>query len=247
MPETPLHYLGDLGADYAPDYSCVMTLSSMVVSRDLQEVSVLECILGSLHIGVDVESEPERARAKLAKSKIDALIIDFDLAGATNFLKGLQDGDIRNAVPLIIVSGSSGRKHLESKGASFVFEKPISVEQAVHTLSAARNMILDERLRYHRETLDVPVSLTNAARKRQRAHLMNLSQGGIGVRVQGTQDTTGRVKVNFVLPGTRIPMKFLGEVAWKDKRGNAGIRFLEAAPRTKRELRLWLERQYFIR
>ena len=96
----------------------------MVVSRDLQEVSVLECILGGLHIGVDVESEPERARVKLAKSKIDALIIDFDLVGAAGFLKGLQDGTIRNAVPLIIVSGSSGRKHLESKGASFVFKNP---------------------------------------------------------------------------------------------------------------------------
>ena len=69
-----------------------MTLSSMVVSRDFQEVSVLECILGGLHIGVDVESEPERARAKLAKSKIDALIIDCDLCGAPVSLKGLQDG-----------------------------------------------------------------------------------------------------------------------------------------------------------
>ena len=154
-----LHYLGYLGTSYAPRYSCSMTLSSMVVSRDFQEVSVLECILGGLHIGVEVESEPERARAKLAKSKIDALIIDCDLSGTSNFLKGLQDGTIRNAVPLIIVSGSGGRSHLESKGASFVFEKPISVEQAVQTLSAARNMILDERLRYHRATLDVPVSL----------------------------------------------------------------------------------------
>jgi len=108
-----------------------MTLSSMVLSRDFQEISVLECILGGLHIGVDVESEPERARIKLAKSKIDALIIDCDLCGASSFLQGLQDGTIRNAVPLIIVSGSCGRKHLESKGASFVFEKPISVEQAV--------------------------------------------------------------------------------------------------------------------
>ena len=78
----PLHYLGYLGTDYAPGYSCLMTLSSMVVSRDFQEVSVLECILGGLHIGVEVESEPERARAKLAKSKIDALIIDCDLCGA---------------------------------------------------------------------------------------------------------------------------------------------------------------------
>jgi hypothetical protein len=232
-----------------------MTLSSMVVSRDFQEVSVLECILGGLHIGVDVESEPERARIKLAKSKIDALIIDCDLCGATSFLKGLQDGTIRNAVPLIIVSGSGGRKHLESHGASFVFEKPISVEQAVHTLSAARNMILDERLRYHRATLDVPVSLTpgtlttgtktGPAKTRQRAHLLNLSQGGIGVRLQKPQHTTGRVNVNFTLPGTKLAMKFLGEVAWKDKQGNAGIRFVEAAPRMKRDLQLWLERQYF--
>ena len=224
-----------------------MTLSSMVVSRDLQEVSVLECILGGLHIGVDVESEPERARAKLAKSKIDALIIDFDLTGAAGFLSALQDGTIRNAVPLIIVSGSSGRKHLESRGASFIFEKPISVEQAVHTLSAARNMILDERLRYHRETLDVPVSLTYATRKRYRAHLMNLSQGGIGVRLQRPHETRGAVKVNFTLPGTKIAMKFMAQVAWQDKQGNAGIRFTDTEPRTKQHLRLWLERQYFTR
>jgi hypothetical protein len=217
----------------------------MLLSRDFQEISVLECILGGLHIGVDVESEPDRARIKLAKSKIDALIIDCDLCGASSFLQGLQDGTIRNAVPLIIVSGSAGRKQLEAKGASFVFEKPISVEQAVHTLSAARNMILDERLRYHRATLDVPVSLTAGSKTRQRAHLQNLSQGGIGVRLQNPQRASGRVNVNFVLPGTRQAMKFLGEVAWKDKQGNAGIRFVEAAPDMKRELQLWLERQYF--
>jgi PilZ domain len=242
----PLHYLGYLGTDYARGYSYQMTLSSMVVSRDFQEISVLECILGGLHIGVDVESEPERARTKLAKSKIDALIIDCDLCGASSFLKGLQDGTIRNAVPLIIVSGSGGRRHLESKGASFVFEKPISVEQAVQTLSAARNMILDERLRYHRETLDVAVSLIGGTKTRQRAHLLNLSQGGIGVRLQKPQHATGKVNVNFTLPGTKVAMQFHGEVAWKDKHGNAGIRFLESAPRMKRNLQLWLERQYFM-
>jgi DNA-binding response OmpR family regulator len=224
-----------------------MTLSSMLVSRDLQEVSVLECILGGLHIGVDVESELERARAKLAKSKIDALIIDCDLSGAAGFLKGLKKSAIGNAVPLIIVSGSGSRKQLESKGASYIFEKPISVEQAVHTLSAARNMILDERLRYHRETLDVPVSLTYAAKNRQRAHLMNLSQGGIGVRIERLHRTIGPVKINFTLPGTKLAMTFRGEVAWKDKHGNAGIRFVESSPSTKRQLQLWLERQYFIR
>ncbi|MGH9504305.1 MAG: PilZ domain-containing protein [Terriglobales bacterium] len=223
-----------------------MTLSSMVVSRDFQEVSVLECILGGLHMDVDIESEPDRARAKLAKSKIDALIIDCDLSGASSFLEGLQDGTIRNAVPLIIVSGSGNREHLESKGASFVFLKPISVEQAVHTLSAARNMILDGRLRYHRATLDVPVALTYAANNRQRAHLLNLSQGGIGVHLQKPNSSVGKMNVTFTLPGTRLAMKFQGEVAWQDRQGNAGIRFVQSAPRMKRELQLWLERQYFL-
>ena len=87
-----------------------MTLSSMVVSRDWAEVSVLECILGGLHIGVDVEPEPNRARAKLAKSKIDALIVDCDLDGTSKFLSTLGTGF--NAVPLVIVSGSNGHTHL---------------------------------------------------------------------------------------------------------------------------------------
>ena len=177
----------------------------------------------------------------------DCLHEAMDVEGFLEVLHGLQDGTIRNAIPLIIVSGSSGRKHLESKGASFIFEKPISVEQAVHTLSAARNMILDERLRYHRETLDVPVSLTYANRTRQRAHLMNLSQGGIGVRLQRPHETSGVVKVSFTLPGTKLAMKFTGQVAWKDKQDNAGIRFTEAETASKRQLRLWLERQYFTK
>src|ERR1700686_4853113 len=100
-----------------------MTLSSMVVSRDWAEVSVLECILGGLHIGVDVEPEP--ARTKLAKSKVDALIVDCDLDGTSSFLRGLSTG--LNAVPLVIVSGSNGHTYLQDAVATFVFKQPISV------------------------------------------------------------------------------------------------------------------------
>jgi hypothetical protein len=222
-----------------------MTLSSLLVSRDWQEVSVLECILGGLHIAVDVESEPERARAKLAKAKIDALIVDYDLSGAASLLLGLQNGTIRNSVPLVIMGGSSRHKRPETERGTFVFEKPISVEQAVHTLSAARNMIVDGRLRYYRQTLDLQVSLTCGSRRPLRAHLLNLSQGGIGIRVRQPLPTTGPVQVRFALPGSQRSMKMEGEVAWMDPQGNAGIRFVETNPRRKRDLQLWLERQYF--
>jgi hypothetical protein len=214
----------------------------MLVSRDWAEVSVLECILGGLHIAVDVEPEPARARAKLAKSKIDALIVDCDLDGTSSFLRGL--GTKMNAVPLVIVSGTNGHTQVEDAVATFVFKKPISVEQAVRTLSAARNMILDGRLRYNRHALDLPVSLAYGSRKKVEAHLMNLSQGGVGIRLPYPVAFPAQLRVSFQLPNSKAQMKLQGEIAWIDKLGNAGIRFLNMTPAVKRDLQLWLAQQY---
>ena len=57
------------------------------------------------------------------------------------------------------MGGANRTPSLDATGALFAFEKPISVEQAVRTLTAARSLILDGRLRYHREGLEVPVSV----------------------------------------------------------------------------------------
>jgi len=218
-----------------------MTLSSLLVSSDWSEVSVLECILGGLHIGVDVEPEPARARAKLARSKVDALIVDCDLAGSAAFLHELNDG--LNTVPLVIISSPIGRDRFKDSDATFIFEKPISVEQAVHTLSAARNMILDGRLRYHRHTLDLPIYVNLASKKRVKASLLNLSQGGVAVRPCRPTALGGLVRVDFELPGARAGFKVQGEVVW-NKQGNSGIRFAEMSRRMSRDLQLWLARQY---
>ncbi len=218
----------------------------MVVSRDFQEVSVLECILGGLQITCDVESHPERAQAKLAKSKVDALIVDCDLSGTDQFLRHLQsDSHFPVRTPLVVMSGPRRRHDIDSTGALFSFEKPISVEQAVRTLSAARNLILDGRLRYHRQSIDVPVALLCGPQKKLQAELLNLSQGGIGVRVDRELDLRQPLQLSFKLPGTRYTVKARGEIAWTDQQGNAGIRFLDLPDRLQRSLQIWLAQQYF--
>ena len=218
----------------------------MVVSRDWPEISVLECILGGLHIECDIESHPERAEAKLGKAKIDALIVDCDLHGSDDLLRHLQrDTHFPLSTPLVVMSGPRQRHAVDATGALFSFEKPISVEQAVRTLSAARNLILDGRLRYHRQTIEVPVALQCSARQRLQAELINLSQGGIGVRVDRELDVRQPIQISFKLPGTRYTVKARGEIAWTDRQGNAGIRFLDVPERLQRSLQLWLAQQYF--
>lgn len=223
-----------------------MTLSSMVVSRDWQEVSVLECILGGLHMEVSIEDEPQRALARLNKSKIDALIVDCDLNGTSQFLRELQQVEKPpRTVPLVIMGGPHCNRSLDDSGALFAFEKPISVEQAVRTLSAARSMILDGRLRYHRTGLEVPVSVSCKGHKPTDAYLVNVSQGGMQIHTHESVEATKSMQVSFELPGARSALKARAEVAWQDKRGNVGIRFVKLAPQQQRTLQLWLAQQYF--
>ena len=218
----------------------------MVVSRDWQEVSVLECILGGLHIDVAIEDQPQRALARLSRSKVDALIVDCDLSGTTQFLREVQRDQRRtNPVPLVIMGGSRSRNNLDATGALFAFEKPISVEQAVRTLSAARNLILDGRLRYHRAGLEVPVSLTRNRHNRVECQLINISQGGLQIHTDDALEMTKTMRVSFELPGAKCGLKAQAEVAWQDTRGNIGIRFVKVAPRPQRALQLWLAQQYF--
>jgi len=119
------------------------------------------------------------------------------------------------------------------------------VEQAVHTLSAARNMILDGRLRYHRAGIEVPVTLRGRSQKNAEGQLINLSQGGLQVRVEDGFDASEASRISFSLPGTGFGVHAQVEVAWSDKQGNVGIRFVKMASQMKHTLRLWLAQQYF--
>jgi PilZ domain len=219
-------------------------LSSMIVSRDWQEVSVFECILASLQIAVAVEEEPKHAWDKLATSKVDALIVDRDLSGADGFLERLRRSSYSPS-PVVILSGSPGRNSKGTEAATFVMDKPVSVEHAVHTLSAARNLILRGRLHYHRQTIQADVALSNASGEHMAGRLLNLSQGGALVHLNEARPVEGTFQLGFTLPGTKRSIETRGSVIWSDAQGNAGLQFVDFNEATKRDLQLWLERQYF--
>jgi CheY-like chemotaxis protein len=221
-----------------------MTLSSMVVSRDWQEISVLECILSGLHMEVAVEGEPAAALERLSHSKIDALIVDCDLNGSSELFRQLQaSGRQWNTVPLVILGESQRVKSLDQTGAMFAFEKPISVEQAVRTLSAARCMILDGRLRYHRAGLEVPISLKAKNGTITDAHLINVSQGGMRIYSDQPLDAEA-LEISCELPGATSSLDAQAQVVWHDDSGNIGVRFVKVPPQHHKALQLWLAQQF---
>jgi PilZ domain len=216
----------------------------MIISRDWQEVSVLECILSGLHIDVDVETELDRAWIRLKKSRVDAVIVDCDSDGTRHFLRKLLTS-LPGAAPVVIASGSPNRNGLRGTGATFVVEKPVSVEQAVHTLSAARNLIMNERLRYYRESLDLSASVVRHTGKRMKARVVNISKGGVKIVSTQALSFAENIRVNFSLPNIGSAVRADGKVAWADSNGNAGIRFMQIDSALAKRVELWVEQQYF--
>ena len=222
-----------------------MNLSSMIVSRDSQEISVLECILGSLHIDVYVETEPYRALARFLKTKIDALIVDCDLPGSSELLQELQSPEmLSRTVPLLIMGAGPSVNDKQDTGALFAFQKPISVDQAVRTLSAARNTIVEGHLRYYRAGVKIPVSLQGTDSETVDAQVINVSQGGMLIRTRDSFADAAGLQVSFALPGGGSNLKANAEVVWRDERGYHGIRFVKVPEPEQRTLQLWLAQDF---
>ena len=216
----------------------------MVVSHDLQEVSVLECILAGLQMDVAIEAEPQRVLSRLSKSKVDALIVDCDLNGSFQLLRDLHSPDREpKTIPLVLMGHSHQLDCLDESGALFTFTKPISVEQAVHTMSAARSMILDERLRYQRTNLNVPVALKCKGQEPGTAQLVNLSQNGMQIHIDRAIDAAA-IQISFELPGARLACQAQAEIVWQDNAGNLGLRFEKIAPPQQKALQVWLAQQF---
>ena len=222
-----------------------MALESMVVSNDWDAISVLGSVLGNLHIGIHVDPVPESARQRMKKAKYDAIIVDCELDGAADLFRGLQaESSLKSSVPLAISGASLGIPELSELGARFVLQRPVSLEQAVRTLSAARNLMLRGRLRYFRYEVQIPVSLTFGD-KRDTVEITNISQGGIAVRSGGSLELHEPVRLRFDFPEQDSSFEARGEVAWADESNQAGIRFTEVTETHQRTLEQWLAAKYF--
>jgi hypothetical protein len=115
----------------------------------------------------------------------------------------------------------------------------------VRTLSAARSMILDGRLRYHRAGLEVPVSLNCKGQKPKDAFLVNVSQGGMQIHTSDPVEAAKALQVSFELPGRalRPESQSRNRVAGSARKSGHPLR--EASAPQQRTLQLWLAQQYF--
>lgn len=224
-----------------------MALQSLLLSRDNDIIRVLRRVLEDLEIEVEVCTGSEKAAEELARRKWDAIIIDCDdVHGALDVLRSVrQTPSNKTSTAFAIINGVTSVRNAFELGANLALEKPLTADRAKHSFRAVHGMMLQERRRYFRHPVDIAVTLKYEDKSNQRqsevmATGINLSEGGMAVRLNSTvEDTKAVATVHFLLPGTNNWIETKGTIAWADAEGQAGIRFENPPYAVKEQLARW--------
>lgn len=212
----------------------------MVLSRDTDKVAVLMRAFSRLDIEVVVCSEPSSAIALMDRKKFEAVVIDFSVPGAQALLKDIKKQRESKTMVAAILGNETTVAEAFSMGAKFVLYEPITLDRALQGLRAVKSLMYPQRRQQLRKPAYAPVSLKFDSGEEVKAVVVNVSEGGMAVRL--SEPATGRqqLRARFNLPGMRDALNVQGQIAWVDKNGRAGIRFVRLSSELHAQLKEWL-------
>jgi DNA-binding NtrC family response regulator len=222
-----------------------MQLESLLLSRDVEVIRILQPALEKLSIAVEVCRGVSSGQEILRTEKFDAVLVDCDdLKGALVVFESLRkSASNKNTVTFAILNGSTTTQQAFQMGANFVLQKPISALNAKRCLGAAINFMVREQRRYFRHPVEIPVAIAFGEGQKMKATITNISEGGMAIFFRGQLPKGAISTANFKLPGTATPLEPKVQIAWMDESGHAGLRFSEMPKEGLEQLNRWLAGQ----
>jgi len=220
-----------------------MNLNALVLCTDDKIMRVLRRVLSDLEVGIATCTDADSAVRRLTRNRFEAVVVDcVDEDVAAKVLGSVRSAPCnKRAIAVAIIDGQKAVRSAFALGAHFVLYKPITFERARTSFRAARALMKCERRRNVRVPIELPVSLFAGA-DQQRLTTIDLSEGGMAVRVPRQIPKSRGVRIKFTLPGVDYLVDCAAEVAWKNPGSQTGVRFLDLAHAHRQQLKAWLAR-----
>jgi hypothetical protein len=224
----------------AVTFSVSMPFQCLLLCRDAERITALRQALSRLDIEAVLCGEAHAAQELLNKKKFEAAIIDLHLLNSHLVLQGFRDQPDRKIIVAAILSPEDTVRGAFDEGANFVFYTPLSLERAMQGLRAVKNLMYPQRRQQFRKSLHMAVEVSLDGIHYVKSVLLNLSEGGVSIRMPEKVKITEKVHLRFFLPDSKISIETVGEITWADKNGRAGIRFVKLSKEHQRHVQNWL-------
>ena len=217
-------------------------IRALLASADIQTIDTVCYYMSKLAMHVDVCSDFAAATGKLCHSKYEAIVVDFkDSAAALELLKKSREmTSHKSAVAIAILNANDEMPSAFRAGASFVLVKPISPAVLVRTLKVSHPLMVNEKRRYFRCPVQIPVYVSAGSRPDFTATSVNVSELGIALSDSLALQVGDRVVLRLNLTDPPVSAKIGAEVCWRNPAGAAGLQFVDVPAHVKEQLTSWL-------
>jgi len=217
-------------------------LQLLLVSNDYITLKAIRAATAQLGAGLACMATSEAGCDYIGRRKVDGIFVDLDMPDWQPVLDALRQGTSNHfAVAFACTTNRLTAKEACGRGCHFILEKPLRTGDIVSRVQSARELMIRERRRYFRYQVYLPVTLTlNGAE--QHALIINLSEGGMAVRVMQSIELSALLDFSFELRAGP-PVSGRGNIAWRDREGMVGIGFQFFRDDGKNLLSDWIRHQ----
>jgi CheY-like chemotaxis protein len=219
-----------------------LAIRALVVSNDRETIGALSQAMGQSAIHVEVSDSVDSAIRELCHNKYEAIVVDFQNQQESLALVRKQRTTTSNRSAVVWGIVNSDRESSEAfrAGANFVVVRPLSQSTLGRTLKVSYPLMVREKRRYHRTSMEVQVFVTSPSHPEFIANSINISEGGMALDGSVPVQVGERLTLRFKIPGTDDAIKLTAEVCWYDHEGRVGFQFLTLSEQVKEQIQLWI-------
>jgi CheY-like chemotaxis protein len=201
-------------------------LDGLLFSNDAEVVRVMNKVLEDFAIQTEVCTEIGSALEAVAHRRLDAVIVDWNLANdPARIVKSTRKSSPNSNSTIVAMVDAGAETHALLVGANFMIYKPVDLDHASRCVRAAYGTMLQERRRAARVSTDIPLIVTVSHLGSVEGRVMDLSISGVGLQLERPLRVDQEVSLVCSLPGTSVVVRMTGKVVNSDAKGRAGVRF----------------------
>ncbi len=188
-------------------------LDGLLFSGDTKLLHVMQEILGNFAIHTEVYTELGLAVEAVTNRRVDALIVDWDLANdPTRVVRSARKSSPNRNSTIVAMVDAGSETHALMVGANFMIYKPVDLDRANRCMRAAYGTMLQERRRAARVSADIPVVARVSGLGIMEARVSDLSIGGLALQCGLSLPIDREVSLVLPLPPDNHSMRITGKV-----------------------------------
>lgn len=217
----------------------------LVVENDAPTLRQLETTLKTMGADPRCLGSSKKAAELISKDKFDGAFLDWDTPdlNGEQLTKLIRNSKSNARMPIAMLTERSDTHSIAQGfkvGVTFFLSKPVGAKELTRLLNASRGAMLEERRRYGRIPLQVPV-ICVWEEKRITGQTQDVSTTGMLVALAPAPPLKTDVSLDFTLPHTRAPISLKGVVVRAGPQ--VGVKFTKISAEQRDLLKTFVDRQ----